>query len=104
MGTKNRDKVLEQAKILARESMKSEPDISKIYWFPDDREAHLILVEENTFTSESGEVQAFYFDASPEDNITVPSGIAIIRPDEIGDLTLPKGWGDWKDGVELDVT
>jgi hypothetical protein len=98
-----RSKISDLAKMLAIESKKSEPDIAKIYWFPDDSEVRLIEIDEKTVTSLSGRVQAFYFDAAPEDNINAPSGIAIIRPDEFGKLTLPEGWGDWKDGEELDV-
>ncbi|MBM3300984.1 MAG: hypothetical protein FJY85_13640, partial [Deltaproteobacteria bacterium] len=92
-----------QAKMLAIESKKSEPDIVKIYWFPHDSEVHLIELDDKTVRSLSGQVEAFYFDPSPEHDITVPSGIAIIRPEEYGKLTLPEGWGDWKDGEVLEV-
>lgn len=103
MAEERNDEIREQAKILAAESKKSEPDIDKIYWFPHDSEVHLIQIDDKTITSLSGEVEAFYFDASPEDNITVPSGIAIIRPNEYGNLTLPEGWGDWDDGQPLEI-
>lgn len=103
MNGTSRDTIREQAKILAIESKKSEPNIAKVYWFPHDSEVHLIQLDDKAVTTLSGEVEPFYFDPSPEDNITVPSGIAIIRSDEYGKLTLPKGWGDWKDGQELEI-
>jgi hypothetical protein len=103
MAEEQHDKIREQAEMLAAESKKSEPDIDRIYWFPHDSEVHLIQINDKTVTSGSGEVEAFYFDASPEDDITVPSGIAIIRPDEYGKLTLPEGWGDWEAGQELEI-
>ncbi len=104
MSDKKQEIIQEQAKILAAESKKAEPGIAKIYWFPDDSEVRLIELDDEMVTSLSGEVEPFYFDPSPEDNVTVPSGIAIIRSDEYGKLTLPEGWGDWIDGQELDVT
>jgi hypothetical protein len=103
MNTEQREKIREQAKILAIQSIKSEPDIEKIYWFPDDSEVRLIEIDEKTVNSLSGRVQVFYFDPAPEENITVPSGIGIIRPDEFGKLDLPEDWGDWQDGEELDI-
>jgi len=89
--------------MLTIESKKTEPDILKTYWFPHENEVHLIQLDDTAPASLSGEVEPFYFDPSPEDNITVPSGIAIIRSDEYRNLTLPKEWGDWKDGQELEV-
>jgi len=97
------EKIRKIAKIIALESKKAEPDIVKIYWFPHDREVHLIEIDDKSVSSVSGQVEAFYFDPAPEEGITVPSGIAIIRSDEYGKLDLPKGWGDWNDGLELEA-
>jgi len=96
-----REEIEEQAKKLATESKRSEPDIIKIIWFPDDDEVRLIELDENTVVSLSGQVEPFYFE--PEEDITVPSGIAIIRPEEYRKLVMPEGWGNWEDGIELDV-
>ncbi|MEW6112547.1 MAG: hypothetical protein AB1664_10500 [Thermodesulfobacteriota bacterium] len=103
MAEEQKEKIRAIAKKLAIESKKSEPDITKVYWFPDDSEVRLIEIADNAISSLSGEVEAFYFDASPEADITVPSGIAIIRSDEYGKLALPEGWGDWKDAQELEI-
>jgi len=95
----NIEKVLEQAKKLASEARETDPNITKIYWFPHDQEVRLIEADENTIKSLTGHVEPFYFDSTAE--IPVPSGIAIIRPDEVGKLEMPKGWGDWENGKEL---
>lgn len=95
----NLDKVLEQAKKLALEARETDPNITKIYWFPNEQEVRLIETDENTIKSLTGHVEPFYFDSTSE--IPVPSGIAIIRPDEVGMLEMPEGWGDWKNGQEL---
>lgn len=103
MSEEDRNKIREQAEILAQEGKKSEPGITKIYWFPHDSEVRLIQLDDMTPICISGEVEAFYFDPTPEEGITAPSGIAIIRSDEFGKLALPADWGDWEDGEELVV-
>lgn len=95
----NLDKILEQAKKLALEARETDPNITKIYWFPHDQEVRLIEIDENTIESLTGQVEPFYFDSTAE--IPVPSGIAIVRPDEVGELKMPRGWGDWNNGQEL---
>ncbi|MFH0825100.1 MAG: hypothetical protein V2B18_20300 [Pseudomonadota bacterium] len=103
MATEHKNVVRGQAVKLAAESKVSVPTVKTILWFPDDDEVRLIEVDENTVTTVSGQVEPFYFDASPADDLPVPSGIAIIRPEERGRLTMPTGWGNWEDGQELDV-
>ncbi len=100
-GPKN--KILEQAKTLARENQEAEPGIKKVLWFPDDREVHLVEIEDTVAPSLSGDVEPFYFDSSPQDELPAPSGIAIIRSDELGKLRLPEGWGNWDDARELEL-
>jgi hypothetical protein len=103
MNEEKKDRIREIAKILAIETKKSEPDIAKIYWFPNDSEVRLVEIDDMTAKSASGTVEAFYFDPSPEEGITAPSGIAIIRSDEYGKLDLPAEWGDWNDAEELEI-
>jgi hypothetical protein len=98
-----RDQIKKQAIELARENKKAEPEISKAYWFPDDKEVRLIELEDNVVTSASGYVEPFYFDSSPSDSIPVPSGIAIIRTDEYKKIKLPENWGNWEDAEELEI-
>lgn len=75
--------------------------MTKIYWFPHDDEVRLIEIDENTVASGTDRVEPFYFDSTATD--PVPSGVAIIRPDEYGKLDMPEGWGDWDDGQELEI-
>ncbi|MFH0926181.1 MAG: hypothetical protein V1872_11250 [bacterium] len=99
----NRKEIEAQAKRLAKENKKSDPQIVKIYWFPNDTEVRLVEIEDDFITSASGIVEPFYFDASPEDNLPAPSGLAIIRCDEYKKLSLPKDWGNWDDAQELEI-
>jgi len=93
--------ILAEARRLALEATEYDPDIRKIYWFPHEEEVHLIEIDENTVASGTGHVEPFYFDSTATE--PVPSGIAIIRPDEYGKLHMPEGWGDWDDGEELEI-
>ena len=96
------DQIRKQAIFLAKENVEAEPDIKTVYWFPDDEEVRLIEVEDVIPPSE-GSVDPFYFDASPADEMPAPSGIALIRSDEVNKLTLPEGWGSWNDAVKLEI-
>lgn len=92
-----------QALLLARENKKAEPNIESIYWIPNGKEVHLIEVEPDIVKSLSGMVEPFYFDPSPTDGMPAPSGVALIRPEEFGNLTLPENWGSWKDAKNLEI-
>ena len=96
------NKIREQAIFLAKENVEAEPDIKTIYWFPDDEEVRLVEVEDIISRSE-GSVDPFYFDPSPADNMPAPSGIALIRPDEVNNLTLPTGWGKWENAEKWEI-
>ncbi len=95
------NEIEKQAKRLAMENKKGEPEIKKIYWFPDVDEVRLLEIEDDFVTSASGAVEPFYFNASPKDDLPAPSGIAIIRTDEYKKLALPQDWGSWEDAREL---
>ncbi len=103
MTVKDINGIRKQAKLLASENKKVEPGIQGIYWFPHDNEVRLVGVEDNIARSLSGEVEPFFFEPSPVDNLHAPSGIALIRPDEYGKLDLPRGWGKWEDAVKMEV-
>jgi len=90
-----------QARLLAQENKKAEPSIEKIFWFPDNKEIRLIETETTVPKLGSGSVEPFYFDPSPDDKLTVPSGIALIHPNDYGKLTLPDGWCEWTEAKEL---
>lgn len=47
------------------------------------------------------EIYPFYFAPSPEHDLSMPSAMIMIRPDEFGKLKLPPGWGTWDDAVEI---
>ena len=98
-----RKEVEEQAIKLAKDNKKSEPQIKKIFWFPNDDEVRLVEIEDDFIISGSNVVEPFYFDASPEDDLPLPSGVAIIRSDEFKKISLPDDWGSWDDAQELEI-
>jgi hypothetical protein len=90
-----------QARLLAEDNRRAEPDIAKIFWFPDDGEVRLVELTEQVPSSEDTELHPFYFRAAPKDNLPAPSAIAMIRAEEFSHLKLPASWGRWEDAVEL---
>lgn len=92
-----------QAKILARENQQAEPDICKIYWFPDEDEVRLVEVHPQVPQSGDGQVHPYFFRPSPADDLPAPSGIALINPAEFGQAQLPPQWGSWDDAIELEL-
>jgi hypothetical protein len=103
MVTKNADRIRELAMSLARENKKAEPGITRVYWFPDEREVRLIELEDGIPPSAGGAVEPFYFEPSLRDGLPAPSAIALIRSDEFRQLDLPDGWGDWESAWELEI-
>jgi len=95
--------IKKQAIQLAMDNKKGEPGIEEFYWIPDSKEIRLIEVESNIAKSLSGSVEPFYFNASPQDGFPTPSGIAMVRPDEVGKLNMPEGWGNWENAEKLEI-
>ena len=102
MRISKRKSIREQAIFLATENVAAEPDITTIYWFPDEKEVRLVEVEDVIPPAEKS-VDPFYFDPSPADNMPAPSGIAIIRSDEVNRLNLPERWGAWTTAEKWDI-
>jgi hypothetical protein len=90
-----------QARYLAKENRNADPDITDIYWFPDESEVRLVEVLAVIPVSGDETLQPFYFRPSPEDNLPAPSGVVIVRPDEVGRANPPEDWGDWNTAVKL---
>lgn len=91
----------QQARLLAEDNRRAEPDITRIFWFPDDSEVRLIELTQQIPASAEGRVLPFYFRPAPKYGLPAPSATAMIRPDEFGKLKLPDTWGEWSDAVEL---
>ncbi|MBN1554868.1 MAG: hypothetical protein JXA11_08985 [Phycisphaerae bacterium] len=95
--------IKEYALVLARENKGVEPNIQEIYWFPDEHEIR--LVESDACMPDSTSVTPIYSDPIESDNpdecIPLPSGIAVIRPEEVGKVSLPEGWGSWDNAIRI---
>ena len=88
-----------QARLLAVDNRRAEPDVARVLWFPNDQEVRLVELTDQVPQSMDGEVHPFYFRASVQDDLPAPSAIAMIRLNEFGRLRLPVGWGDWNDAA-----
>jgi hypothetical protein len=97
----SRQQVRDQAELLARENRRAEPCITKVYWFPHEKEVRLVELLANLPPSGDRAVP-FYFRAAPRQDLPLASGIAMIRPEEFRRVELPDAWGSWDDAVELD--
>ena len=93
-----------QARLLAIENKKAEPEITKVYWFPDEGEVRLVELLQSVPESGDGKVHPYHFRPDPADQLPAPSGIALIRPDEFGKLQLPEKWGGWDQAVPIEDT
>ena len=90
-----------QARFLAYSTRLGNPDVVRIYWFPNDDEIRLISLTDQTPQNHDGKVCPFHFRASPEYHLSYVSAVAMIRTEEFGKLNLPEGWGSWESAVEL---
>lgn len=91
----------QQARLLASDNRATEPDITRVFWFPDEKEVRLVELTQQVPAGAEGRVIPFYFRPSLRHKLPAPSAIAMIRSEELGKLALPQGWGDWNDAVEL---
>lgn len=88
------------AKKLAQANVEAEIHITGVWHFPSTDEIRLVETDETAAPSDNA-LDPFYFAPDPKSGIPFPSGIAIIRPDEFGNLALPEGWGSWKDAKRI---
>lgn len=81
----------QQARLMAEEAHLNDPEIRTIYFFKADDEVRLLEVTPSV--PKSDEVDVYYFRPAPKYGMPAPSGIAMVRPEELNTLSLPKGWG-----------
>ncbi len=94
----------QEAKILADENRKGDRSVQRVLWFPSrngNEEIHLVLVSEQSPSDDDNLLHPFYFGAVPEQGVSRSSAVAIIRPNEVGKLTLPTGWVNWNEAKEV---
>jgi hypothetical protein len=88
--------VLNQAKRLAEENMKSDSSIKEVYWIPHDSEVRLIEISSEVPMELDKKIHPFYFSPSVVDHLPYVSGVALITPGEFGKVSLPPTWGNWE--------
>ncbi len=87
------------AQKLAEANAASASETQEIYLFPDSEEIRLIETDPTTLPSEK--IIPFYFSADPAEGIPFRSAIALILPDEKGQLSPPAGWGSWETAIRI---
>ncbi|MEZ5386184.1 MAG: hypothetical protein R3F13_11780 [Prosthecobacter sp.] len=90
-----------QARMMAEEARLNDPGITGVLFFPTNQEVRLIEVVSDVPAVSGERVNVFYFNPAPDSGMPALSGIGVIRPDDLGKVALPEGWGDWEDGVQL---
>lgn len=91
--------MLKAARKLAEANAISEPNIKTIYVFPSDEEVRLVEVDATALPSD--QITPFYFSPDREGGVPFRSGIALIRPEEEGNVPPPAGWGTWDDAIKI---
>lgn len=90
------------ARRLAEAAVEAEPAIKKVLLFPSAKDIRLVYVDTNAHPSEEETgVTPYYFRPAPKSGVDFESAVALIRPQDEGRLTLPEGWGGWKDAETL---
>jgi hypothetical protein len=90
--------------IIARD-LKIHTPVDNVYWFPNhiNNEIYLLEVTENTCISLGRRVEPYYYSETLNGyGREVSVGLAIIRPEEFGKVSLPDRWGSWLDAVSLE--
>ena len=80
------------ARKLAEANVAVEASISEIYWVPREDRIYLVEIDTDSVPND-GHLRPLYFSA--ESDIPLPSGIAMVTPEEFGKISLPEGWGTW---------
>lgn len=96
-----RCQIEDQARLLVKDNQDADPSITNVYWFPAADEVRLLELTSDIPISPDGTVHPYRFGPSPRNKLRFPSTIALIRPEEFGQLQLPKGWGTWRKAKEL---
>ena len=93
------DEVREYARKLAAANAEAEPTITDVYWFPSGDEIRLVELDSDAIPNDC--IAPFYFPEDPEEGIPMPSGIALIRPEDKDRLSPPDHWGSWDDAEKV---
>ncbi|OXU14767.1 hypothetical protein [Sedimentisphaera salicampi] len=96
-----KEDIKQQAEYLAKENYSSEPNMSKILWFPDEREVRLVEILDDAPSFSDNQMRPVYFKESPKDRLYYPSAIVLVNSKDFNNLNLPSDWGSKDEAVEL---
>ncbi len=93
----------EEVKKFAKEYSESNPNVQKVYWFPDreNKAINLVSVEANYFTSAATETMDVFVFANQVGDKVLPLSVGTIAPQFENKPILPKSWGDWSKAVRV---
>ena len=87
------------AERLAESNREAEPTITRILWFPHPEQVRLVEVTDDTGAAEDGFLRPYYYSGAGD--FPHISALSLVRPEEVGALRLPEGWGGWDDAVTI---
>lgn len=89
--------VKEIAQLLAKAHREADPSTTEVWFFPDNEQQTVRLLEVSSSVPAVGEVLPFRFEPDVEEGIIYPSVVILLHPVEwrkvhTGDIKLPLGW------------
>jgi len=88
----------DEAKSLAASNAEASPEITEIWWFPDNEEIRLIEVDSTLPGSD--EISPYCFPPDPIGGVHYRIAIALVKPEEKA-LPVPEGWVGWDEAQRV---
>ena len=98
-----REEIEVEAKILAQDYVQSEPSLKAVYWFPDqsNSEIRIIDVVEGYFAADTiDKIDVFIFNHAIKDQ-PIKLLIGTVPPSLENKPVIPNEWGDWNQAVKV---
>jgi hypothetical protein len=84
----------DDARRIAQENFEFNSELVEAYWFPHPEEYRLVYVDPYVVPAEE-KLPLFQFKLQDTPTHVATLMVAVIRPEEVGKLLLPEGWGEW---------
>jgi hypothetical protein len=87
-----------EAKRLAKENSQENPNLLKVYWFPDpqNKSLNILNVEDGYFSSPATETIDVFVFANPVGSDVIPLSMGTIPPELDHKPILPRNWVEWE--------
>lgn len=91
----------EEIRSLALENAGTYPEFTALHYWPHDDEFRMVYVDPHAMETRDGRVHLSAFGAGPGQPYDLVVGV--VRPEEIGRLSLPDDFGGWDKAIVLDL-